>query len=257
MLGAGIQRLAGQPVQHGDEAVGCIVGKMRVADMALLASGLQRHRQGAPPADLRHVAQCLDAGRLADDAPVENVALGRRPAQQLDRAVDRRALLVAGDEHADRALRPSMALEKARGRGGEAGDLALHVEGTSAEEPAVADHRAERVVRPGVQVARWHDVGMAGKGQMGCRIAEPGEQIVDSGLAAGGEPQPLDGKAERRQCFGQHTLRPRIGRRDARTAHQRPGQLDRVGRRHQSRSSSLIDVLARVLASTRLTMTAQ
>ena len=59
--------------------------------------------EAAAPADLDHVAELLGAGRLADDAGIEPLALGREPVEQLARAVDRVGFLVAGDEEADRA----------------------------------------------------------------------------------------------------------------------------------------------------------
>ena len=196
MLRAGIQRLGHQPVQHGDDAVCGIVGQMRVADMPLLAPGFQGHRQGASAADLGRVAERLYAGRLADDAAIEVVALCRRPAEQLDGAIDRGAFLVTRDEEADRALRPPMALEIAGRRSDEAGDLAFHVDDTSAEEPPITDLGAERVCRPGVQVTWRHDVGMPGEGEMGRRITQLGEQIVDRRLTARREAQPFDSEAE-------------------------------------------------------------
>ena len=57
----------------------------------------------AAPADLDHVAERFGIGRLADDRGIPCLALGRRPFEQLCRAVDRRPFLVAGDQ----AARPS------------------------------------------------------------------------------------------------------------------------------------------------------
>ena len=53
---------------------------------------------------LDDVAEAFDAGRLAEHAMVERFAARQRPIDELCRAVDRRSLLVAGHEEADRAI---------------------------------------------------------------------------------------------------------------------------------------------------------
>ena len=100
---------------------------------------------------------------------------------------------------------------------------------------------------------------MAGEAQVRRAGAEPGEQVGDE-LRPIAEGQGEHGEAELPQGVGQHRLRPVIGRGDGRAADQRLGQRQRPARgdgRAQSRSSSLIAVLARVRASTRFTITAQ
>ena len=83
----------------------------------------------------------------------------------------------------------------------------------------------------------------------------------------------MAGEAEGRERGFQHVQRAAVGRRDALAADQRAGERQRVGEgllagegpsavtggppEAQLRSSSLIEVLARVPASTRLTITAQ
>src|SRR5271165_2921760 len=76
-----------------------------------------------------------------------------------------------------------------------------------------------------------------------------GEEILD--LA---ETQPRDGEAEPLQRADQHDLRAAIRRGDGVAAQQVLGESDRVD---HARSSSLIEVLERVCASTRFTITAQ
>ena len=74
------------------------------------------------------------------------------------------------------------------------------------------------------------------------------------------EAQRVASEAQGPQHGGQRLQRALVGRRDARPADQRLGERDGIdgeGVRGQSRSSSLIEVLARVFSSTRLTMTAQ
>ena len=81
-------------------------------------------------------------------------------------------------------------------------------------------------------------------------IAHPGIEIVD--LA---ELQPVTGETQFLQHRFQHVQCAGIGRRHRSAADQCLGQVE--GFHDQSRSNSLIDVLARVFSSTRLTMTAQ
>ena len=110
--------------------------------------------------------------------------------------------------------------------------------------------RAERIGAPAA-VARRHDVGMAGEAEMRRAAADAREQVFRRS-----EAQPLDGEAKPRQRRGQHVLRAGILGRHRGAADQRARQLQRIGIA-QSRSSSLIEVLARVRSSTRLTITAQ
>ena len=72
--------------------------------MALLAGDDQMAVERAAAADLDGVAERFDIARLAQDAVIEFLAALGRPLQQLGRAVDRDAFLVAGDQERDRAL---------------------------------------------------------------------------------------------------------------------------------------------------------
>ena len=138
----------------------------------------------------------------------------------------------------------------------------------------------ERVAGPGGGAGRHH-VGVAGEAEMRSAGANAGEQVFDLAVA-----QPVHREAQASQRLRQHVLRPGIGRRDRGAAYQRLGQRQGVSeagqgryrpefpaarsrkgegdvtRRHlrspaQSRSSSLIEVFARVCASTVFTITAQ
>ena len=69
---------------------------------------------------------------------VERFPLGERPVDKLDRAVDRGAFFVAGDEEADRAVeRPPG--DETQGGGDGGGDPALHVAGAATPELAIRD----------------------------------------------------------------------------------------------------------------------
>ena len=69
---------------------------------------------------------------------VECFALGERPVDKLDRAVDRGALFVAGDEETDRAVERPLR-DEAQGGGDGGGDPALHVAGAATPELAIGD----------------------------------------------------------------------------------------------------------------------
>src|SRR6185437_15549855 len=99
---------------------------MGIGGMALTAADRDPPVERAAPAVLDRVADRFDGGRFAEHAMVETLAFGERPVDQLDRAVDRRTLLVAGEEEADRAVERA-SLDEAQGGGDGRGDAALHV----------------------------------------------------------------------------------------------------------------------------------
>ena len=72
--------------------------------MALLAGHHQHAVERAAAAGLDGVAEHVDIARLAEHAVIEFFAARRRPLQQLDGAVDRDALLVAGDQKRNRTV---------------------------------------------------------------------------------------------------------------------------------------------------------
>src|SRR5579871_4422030 len=97
----------------------------------------------------------------------------------------------------------------------------------------------KRVERPSLARSRRDHIGMAGKAQMRPAGAPAGVEVGD--LAAGGaEFEAMANKAERVEMGGDDVDGDRV-----------------KGRVFHSRSSSLIAVLARVWASTVLTITAQ
>src|SRR6185312_2487092 len=139
---------------------------MGIGGMALTAADRDPPVERAAPAVLDGVADGLDRRRLAEHAMVETLAFGPRPVEEPDRAVDRRAFLVAGEEEADRAVERA-SLDEAQGGGDGRGDPALHVAGAAAPELAVGDFARERVEPPARLIARRHDVGVAGEGEIG------------------------------------------------------------------------------------------
>ena len=256
MLAAAVQRLLAQRAQHGEQSRDRIVGALGIGDMALNAAHREVAGQRTAPPDLQGVAEPLRIGRLADQAGIELLAAPDEPVEHLARAVDRRTFLVAGDQAADRPGRP-MLLEKTRGCGDEAGDRALHVDRATPVQHAVDDLAGERIDAPAGEIARRHDVGVTGKAEIGRPLAHPGVQIADRRRAVLLERQPVAGETQPLQRMLDHVERAVVLRRHARTADQRLRQSDRIGQQRHARSSSLIEVLARVFASTRLTITAQ
>ena len=210
---------------------------MRIGGVALRAVHGQRAGEAAAAADLDHVAERRGIGRLADDAGVEPLAARLQPVEHLARAVDRDALLVAGDEEADRAaeIRPARG-EEARHRGGEAGDGALHVGGAAAAQHAVDDAAGEGRDRPARGLAGRHHVGVAGEAEIAPAIAEPCIEVDDVGGALFGEDQTMTGEAEALEPAGEEIDRALVARRHARQADELAGEGDRVdegvGERH-------------------------
>ena len=270
------------------QAMHRIVGAMRIGDVALRAVHGELGVQAAAPADLHHVAELHRTGRLADDAEIGDLAVGLHPLQHAHRAVYCGAFFVARDQQADRAARRTIR-QVLRGGGDEGGDAALHVACAAAVQDAVAHLAGERIGLPLCGADRDH-VGMAGEADMRRSGADAREQVVDLAIAQRG-----DREAELPQRVGQHGLRAGIGGRHRSAADQRLGKRQGVvqlrppsidamppsrlpqgegehrmksapspcgrglgeGVHAQSRSSSLIEVFARVCSSTVLTMTAQ
>ena len=133
----------------------------------------------------------------------------------------------------------------------EGGDGALHVAGAAAIQDAVPYLGGKGVVAP-VRGTHRHYVGVAGEAEMPPAGAQARVQILDLPVF-----QAMDREPQAFQCARQYRLRSTIGRRDRVAADQFLRQREGVEEVHQSRSSSLMDVFARVCASTIFTITAQ
>ena len=229
MRRAVVERFAGQRCQHPHQPVDRVVGQVRVGDVALDAMHREVGVEAAPAADLDHVAERLGVGRLADDAGIGNLARRGQRRQHLLGAVDRRPLLVAGDEETDRAaeIRPAVG-EEGRDRGREGGDRALHVRGAAPPYPAVALVPGEGIEAPGVGLADRDHVGVAGEAEMRPPLADAGEEIVDVGRARLGEGHPPGAEAQPLELAAQRVEHPRLDRGHAGAADERLRQRDRV-----------------------------
>src|SRR3954453_3522447 len=99
---------------------------------------------------------------------------------------------------------------------------------------------------------------MAGETEIRAAVAQAGGEVGDPLGPVLAEHQSMTGEAQLLQCAGDDVERAFVLRGDARAADQRGGERHRVERKlAHSRKRSLIEVRARVLSSTFLTMTAQ
>ena len=221
MIVALIQQVRREGAQHRQQARDRVAGELRVGDVALDAGESELGVQTAAAADLDHLAEFSRIGRLTHQAVVDDFAVCAHPVQHLDRAIDRDAFLIAGNQQADRARHLAAARrQELRESFDETRDGAFHVRRTAAKERIVDDLAGERILRPGVTLADRHHVGMAGVAKVGCRRAEPGIEIVDFRLAFGGEPQAVAGKPEGGQRAFEDVERALVARRHAFAANQ-------------------------------------
>ncbi len=195
--------------------------------MALDAVDGEPRRDTAAPADLDHLAQALRIGRLADQAGIQRLALFLQPLQHPDRAVDRRAFLVAGDQQADGTVEFATLGQESRDGRDKGADSALHIRRAPAVENAVRDLGPEGRLAPAGRFADRDHVDMAREAEIRRARAEPGIEIVDP-VRALSEGQACAGEAHSAEDALQHIERAFIGRRHARAADQLPGQLDRI-----------------------------
>ena len=262
-----VQLQCEQGIEQGDEAGKGVVRQRRIGDVPLSALDPQRAVEAAAPADLHHLAQLVGVGRLAHQASVERLPSIGEPVQHLARAVDRRPLLIAGNQQADGA-RAGTGNTEARHGSDESRDCALHVARAAPVEHTVFDLGGEGLAGPACAVARGHNVGMAREAEVGRACAPPRVEVIDPRSARLLEGQAMAGEAQRLERSLEHVEGAAVRRRDALAADQRARERQRMRERFsarqvlrarptQLRSSSLIEVLARVPASTRLTITAQ
>ncbi len=175
-----------------------------------------------------------DVAGFAENAVVEFFAALGRPLQQFDRAIDGDALFITGDQKRDRAFWLAAAgfeiIE--RGRDG-AGNAALHVDRAAAVQEAIPDLTGERLQRPRLLIARRHDVGVAGKGDMRRATADARIEIIDVRSAGFREHHALHGEAGSAERGLQNAERAGIRRRHRRATHEIACQRESIS--HGSR----------------------
>ena len=200
---------------------------------------------------------------LADDARVDALAPRLQLAHDGLRAVDTGALLVRREEQRQRPAVIRRAGDESLGGRDHRGHRHLHVGGAAAEQVAVALGGRERIARPPLDRARRHDVDVPGQAdeRRGRATARP--EVADRRRDPSARTRTPRPPAARRAAPGSRRRRASAsGRRSAASrgrasAGGRPARRRCEPRSGQARSSSLIDVLARVASSTRFTMTAQ
>src|SRR6185295_1441341 len=147
------------------------------------------------------------------------------------------------------------------------GNGTLHVGGAAPDEVTVALDCRERIGGPLIDGSGRDDVDVPGETDQRRCVATPRPQVRDAATI-----DPLAVETERSEARRNQSQAAGIVGRHRATGDQVPGERQRGGvtvvvrrggfhvaafRSYQSRSSSLMEVLARVWASTRLTMTAQ
>src|SRR5262249_61578044 len=126
-----------------------IFGTLRVCNVTLAAGDNQGAVERAAASGLDRVTNDLEIARFAEDAMIEALAAVSRPFEKLDRAVDRNALLIAGDEQRDRAFRLAAVRFQIVKRGGDkAGNAALHIDGAAAIQAVLDKLPRQKRMRP-------------------------------------------------------------------------------------------------------------
>ena len=164
--------------------------------MALHAMHGDAAGQRAPPPVLDDIANGFGVGRFADDRCVPALALFGRPLEQFVGTVDRGTFLVPCNQQGDRAGRLPVLFHIGFRRRDEAGNAALHVDGTAAIHHAVLHLGGEGRQRPGGFIACRHNIRVSGKHQMRAVAAKAGIEIVDIRRIVVAEGGALAGKAE-------------------------------------------------------------
>ena len=212
-----------------------ILHQMRIGDVALHALDAQRGRERTAAAVLHGVAEAVDAGRLADDAEVDDFVARLERFDHAHRAVDGVAFLVGGQQQRQRVGADATARNQAFHGDDGGGDRAFHVGRAATVEPAVAHGRLERRRGPLFQRAGGHYVGVAGKADqaaagLATRVASRPEVRDAAGIDA------FDVKAEPDQPGGDQVEAAGIVGRYRRARDQRPGFFQD---RHQASMFSL------------------
>ncbi len=201
---------------------------MRVGHMPLRALDFEKDVHRAAPADLHHVTQAVDRSRLPHETEVRNLAPRAHAVDQCARAMNRRPLLVAGDDEAYRAGVGSHALQRRNHRS----DRPFHVDSAAPVEQVAARLRAalgiERLAGP--SSPGRHHVEVACKSEVARthRAVADREQVFDRFLGRLTGHETVYFEAEGRQHFFQGIEHRPTRRRYALAGDQPFGEVDRV-----------------------------
>src|SRR5438067_7299635 len=156
-----------------DQAADRIVGALGIGDVTLPPADDQDAVERTAAPGLDGVAEHLDIARLAENAMIERFAALGRPVEQLDRAIDRHAFLIAGDQKRDRAARlAAIRRQMIERRLDKTGDAAFHVERAAAVEALAGNPAGKWRMRAGALVTWRNVVCMPGKQQVRLRFAD-------------------------------------------------------------------------------------
>src|SRR5262249_41658468 len=178
MRGALIKRRGNQGVDQPHEFWNGIICPLRVGGVALAALGNERDIERTAPPNLDRVAKRLAAGRLADDAVIEALALVVSPTQKFFGAIDGQAFFVSGNKKADRAFGVAPR-RKSAGGGGKSRNAPFHIGRAAPPERALGNLRPKRIKPPPRAIANRHDIGMARKDEAGRALPNAGIKIAD------------------------------------------------------------------------------
>jgi hypothetical protein len=227
-LVAAVEHPGLQPRQDIDQHRDRIGRAVRIGDVPLGALDRDPAVDAAAAADLDHVAQPRRARGLADDAVVDDLALGGQHFDDLLGAVQRDAFLVAGDQEAQRTVR--IVAGEIGGDGADEGrDAALHVDRPAPDQHAIGEGRLERRAGPGGSVAHRHHVGVSGKTEVGGGRSATGVEVLDLP-----EAHPATGEAEAFQRLMDDVHRAEVGGRHGRAADQVAGEVYGIDQAHGS-----------------------
>jgi hypothetical protein len=173
----------------------------------------------------------LTARRLADQGIVDVLAALLEPFDDLDRAVDCRAFLVAGEQEGERTRMVRVRGDEGFDRRHHGRNRTLHIRRAPTMEHPIANDRVEGVGIPEIQRSGRHHVGMSGQTEQRSRGPAPRPEIRD--LAEG---HRLDGEADRRQTLGDEFLTALVLGRHRATADEFTGQFERERHRDNLRA---------------------
>ena len=227
-LVAVIPAVRGQIGEQGEQPMQRIVGLVWIGNVALASFHPGMAVEAAAPAVLDRIPERVRRRRLAHEAVVDCDIAFAEPLHDRTRAVHRRTFLVARQQEGQPSRMIGVTVTKALGGAYHGGNAGFHIGRATPDQPAVFDRGLERTLRPVVERAGRHHIGMAGKAQQRAAIAGHGPEVVH--LA---EAQVLDGEAGRGQSFADEFLAAAVGRGDRLALNQRSGQFERFVR-HQS-----------------------
>lgn len=142
-----------------------VIRQMRISDVPLHTVDRQVAGQRPATAILDHITDDFSAGRFADRAIIQTFVTRHQRFDHLHGAVFRAGFFIRGDKERQTPLMIWMLGDETFSRNDHRRQRAFHVCRTTAKQHSVADCRFKRRVDPAIDITRWYDIGMPGKGQ--------------------------------------------------------------------------------------------